>query len=307
MENMYILDTISQNMPFISGVITMLQRLLVMLYMNFTAKYKNQDLSPGWYIFAFFFPVLAAIVFAVKSKKFRHENTKVCPQCGDKYPETFSMCSRCLIDLPELDDPKRMKKKKLGKIFGLVFSAITVVAIVLYVVVGIAIIKETLELAVADESNRIAIETVAGETLYFDKEGEVYLQGDHVPLYGRDGEIYTRIIKEVEDEAFGGTYKTAYYVDSKDNEYDPYNCYVDEEGYFYYDEDFIITWDDSEYDEESLEDCEEWYDEDSYRYYQDRYVDDEGNIYYYADQASWNEKGELITAENDPNPPMVTE
>lgn len=307
MENMYILDTISQNMPFISGVITMLQRLLVMLYMNFTAKYKNQDLSPGWYIFAFFFPVLAAIVFAVKSKKFCHENTKVCPQCGDKYPETFSMCSRCLIDLPELDDPKRMKKKKLGKIFGLVFSAITVVAIVLYVVVGIAIIKETLELAVADESNRIAIETVAGETLYFDKEGEVYLQGDHVPLYGRDGEIYTRIIKEVEDEAFGGTYNTAYYVDSKDNEYDPYNCYVDEEGYFYYDEDFIITWDDSEYDEESLEDCEEWYDEDSYRYYQDRYVDDEGNIYYYADQASWNEKGELITAENDPNPPMVTE
>ena len=306
MDDMYILDTISQNMSLISGVLTMLQRAFAMLYMHFTAKYKNQDLSPGWYIFAFFFPVLAGIVFAVKSKRFRHENTKVCSQCGDKYPETFSMCSRCLIELPDLDDPKRMQKKKLGKIFALVLAVITVVTIVLYVVVGVAMVKETLELSEFDESNRIAIETIAGETFYFDKEGEVYYQGDQVPLYGRDGEIYTRIIKEVEDEAFGGTYETAFYVDSNDNEYDPFNCYVDEEGYFYYDEDFIITWDDSDYDYDAdLEDCEEWFDEENYRYYQDRYVDEEGKIYYYADQASWNEKGELITAENDPNPPVI--
>ena len=106
-------------------------------------------------------------------------------------------------------------------------------------------------------------------------------------------------------DAFGGTYEMALYVDSNDNEYDTFNCYVDEEGYFYYDEDFIITWDDSDYDYDAdLDDCEEWFDEENYRYYQDRYVDEEGNIYYYADQASWNEKGELITAENDPNPPV---
>ena len=41
---------------------------------------------------------------------------------------------------------------------------------------------------------------------------------------------------------------------------------------------------------------------DSYRYYDDVYLDEEGNIYYYAETASWNEKGEIITAENDPNP-----
>ena len=308
MEDMYILEFISQNMSVISGVLTMIQRVTAMLYINFTAKYKNQDLSPGWYIFAFFFPVLAAIVFAVKSKKFRHENTKVCSQCGDKYPETFSMCSRCLIELPDLNDPKRMQKKKLGKIFALVLAVMTVVTIVLYVVFGIAMVKETLELSEFDESNRIAVETIAGETFYFDREGEVYYHADQVPLYGRDGEVYTRIIKEVEDEAFGGTYEMALYVDSNDNEYDTFNCYVDEEGYFYYDEDFIITWDDSDYDYDAdLDDCEEWFDEENYRYYQDRYVDEEGNIYYYADQASWNHKGELITAENDPNPPAVTE
>ena len=306
MEDMYILDAISQNMSVISTVLTMIQRATAILYINFTAKYKNQDLSPGWYIFAFFFPVLAAIVFAIKSKRFRHENTKVCLQCGDKYPETFSICSRCLIDLPALDDPKRMQKKKLGNIFALVLAVVTVITLIVSVAFGVAVIEEAINLSEYNESNRIAVETVAGETLYFDKEGEAYYQADQVPLYGRDGEIYTRIIQEVEDIEFGGTYKVACYVDSKDNEYDPYNCYVDEDGYFYYDEDFVITWDDSDYDYDAdLDDCEDWFDEENYRYYQDIYVDEEGNIYYYADQASWNEKGELITAGNDPNPPVI--
>ena len=40
------------------------------------------------------------------------------------------------------------------------------------------------------------------------------------------------------------------------------------------------------------------YDE-GYRYYNYPYVDAEGNIYFCAYEASWNEKGELITAEND--------
>ena len=38
---------------------------------------------------------------------------------------------------------------------------------------------------------------------------------------------------------------------------------------------------------------------DGYRYYYEYLTDEKGNIYYNADEASWNEKGELITAEND--------
>ena len=312
MNEMYFFEYLMENVAIFSPIISVLQVLslvFVILYMNYTAKYKNHDLSVAWYILAVFFPVPVAIAFAVKSRKFRHENTKVCSQCGDKYPETFTMCSRCLIDLPELDDPKRMKKKKLGKIFCSLFWVVTVATIVTFALLFSVVVQETVSmLGEYDESDRIAVDTVAGETLYFDKEGAVYYQADHVPLYDRDGEIYTRIIKEVEDEEFGGTYKTVYYVDSKDNEYDPYNCYVDEEGYFYFDENLEIVWDDSEYDydlEEELENYDDWFDEENYRYYHDRYVDEEGNIYYYADQASWNEKGELITAENDPNPPVI--
>ena len=310
MDEMYFFEYLMENVAIFSPIISVLQILsfvFVILYMNYTAKYKNHDLSVAWYILAVFFPVPVAIAFALKSKKFRHENTKVCSQCGDKYPETFTMCSRCLIELPELDDPKRMKKKKLGKIFCGAFWVVTVATVVTFVLLFTTIIEETMSMVGEfDSSSRISITTVAGETLYFDREGEVYQTSDEVPLYGRDGEVYSRTLKEVEDEVFGGTYKTAFYVDSKGNEYDPYNCYVDEEGYFFFDEDFEIVWDDSDYDyeaEEDIENLDDWFDEDNYRYYDEVYVDGEGNIYYYADEASWNEKGELITAENDPNFP----
>jgi len=38
----------------------------------------------------------------------------------------------------------------------------------------------------------------------------------------------------------------------------------------------------------------------NYKYYDTPYCDEDGNIYYWAAEASWNENGELITAKNDP-------
>ena len=58
-----------------------------------------------------------------------------------------------------------------------------------------------------------------------------------------------------------------------------------------------------DYDEEY--EFDDLFEEQDYRYYYDRYIDKEGNFYYYAEEVSWNEKGEIITAENDPNPPVA--
>lgn len=311
--DLYFMEYMMENVAVFSPIISALNVLtlvFVVLYMNYTAKYKNHDLSVAWYILAFFFPVPVAIAFAVKSKKFRHENTKVCSQCGDKYPETFSMCSRCLIDLPELDDPNRMKKKKLGKIFCVAFWTVSVVSVVVIGILVAVVVGQTID--ILDESfssYRIGITDENGETIYYDKEGNTYTDPYAVLIYGRDGEVYTYTTiddAEVsEDDAF--YFENNVYIDQDGNEYDPYNCYVDEEGYFFYDENFEIIWDDSDYDYEAEEetDFEDWFDDDSYRYYQDRYIDDSNNVYYYADEVSWNEKGEIITAENDPNPPVT--
>ena len=315
MNEMYFFEYMMENVAIFSPIISVLNILavvLVILYMHYTAKYKNQELSVAWYILGFFFPLPVAIAFAIKSKKFRHENTKVCSQCGDKYPETFSMCSRCLIDLPELNDSNRMKKKKLGKVFSVAFWIVQVASIAVTAVIMIIAVNQALDLMQFDNnlSYRIPIENEAGEKLYYDKNGNVYTDPYAVLLYGKDGEVYTYTTMDEanvpDEDAF--YFEGNIYIDEDGNEYDPYLCYVDEDGYFYYDKNYEIVWDNSDY--ESDEDIEIDFEEmlsgnENYRYYQDRYTDEDGKLYYYAEEVSWNEKGEIITAENDPNPPVV--
>ena len=318
MDNLYFMEYMMENVAIFSPILSVLNILtlvFLILYMNYTAKYKNHDLSVAWYILGIFFPLPVAIAFAIKSKKFRHENTKVCSQCGDKYPETFTMCSRCLIDLPELNDKGRMKKKKLGKIFGILFWIVTVISVVAVSALLVTVVNQTLDMLDDTAVNyRIGITDETGETVYYDREGNAYSDPTAVLIYGKNGEVYTYTTVDdtsvSEEDAF--YFETQVYVDQDGNEYDIYNCYVDAEGYFFYDENYEIIWDDSGYDYDSdeyedFDDYELWYEDENYRYYQDRYYDDDGNIYYYADEVSWNEKGEIITADNDPNPPVPTE
>lgn len=308
MDEMYFMEYMMENVAIFSPIISLLQVLslvFVILYMNYTAKYKNQDLSVAWYILAIFFPVPVAIAFAIKSKKFRHENTKVCSQCGDKYPETFTMCSRCLIELPELDDPKRMKKKKLGKVFCGLFWVVTVATVVTFGMLFATIFEQTMGMLEYDDAAytyRIGITDENGETVYYDKEGNTYTNPDEIVFYGRDGETYTPVFEpyDIDDGDEYDFEYISYYADKDGNEYDPYLSYVDEEGYFYFDENEEIYYGESIYDD--VEYLEEYFDEDFYRYYNDVLTDEDGNIYYYTGEVSWNEKGEIITAENDPTP-----
>lgn len=312
MNEMLLTEYMTGNLAIVTTVLSVLNILttvFVILYMHYTAKYKNYDLSVAWYILGFFLSLPTAIVFAIKSKKFRHENTKVCSQCGDKYPETFTMCSRCLIDLPELNDPNRMKKKKLGKIFGVLFVVTMIASIVALGYYMVSMYNLAMEWAgTLETSYRIGITDENGETVYYDKMGNTYTDPYAVVLYGKNGEVYTYTTvgdTYEDDDAF--YFENNVYVDQDGNEYDPYNSYVDADGYFFYDENYEIIWDDSEYDyddETEFDDFDELFDEENYRYYQDRYVDDDENVYYYAEEVSWNEKGEIITAENDPNPPV---
>ena len=315
MNEMYFFEYMMENVAIFSPIISVLNILavvFVVLYMHYTAKYKNQELSVAWYIFGFLFSVPTAIAFAIKSKKFRHENTKVCSQCGDKYPETFTMCSRCLIELPELDDKSRMKKKKLGKAFCIGFWAVVVATVVAVAALVAIVWQQTWDLMELDDTTyRIGITDENGETVYYDKEGNTYTDPFAVLIYGKNGEVYT--YTTIEDAGAGEDafyFENTVYIDEEGNEYDPYLCYVDEDGYFYYDENYEIVWDDSDYDYEAEEDADIDFDdlleeEKNYRYYQDRYTDEDGKLYYYADEVSWNEKGEIITAENDPNPPVA--
>ena len=295
------------------SVMNILSVVFLVLYMNKTAKLKNQELGVGWYLGAFFFTLITAIVFISKSKNFPGETTKVCYQCGDRYPENFTMCTRCLIDLPVINKTHKENQRKSAKHFGAAFwvvMTISIIAVVSVIGVGVYLGIQTAE-DIIGCGDRIGIENEAGEIVYYDKMGNSYEVASDVLLYDEKGEVYTYVIKDV-DDGDGYVYQDWFYVDSKGKEYEMYDCYVTADGWFYYDEECELYMDYSD-----VEDIEEEYPDDygimdalselqsemdSYRYYDDVYLDEEGNIYYYAETVSWNEKGEIITAENDPNP-----
>ena len=322
----------SETGMLISGIMDLLCSVTLILFIHFSAKHRNYKLSLGWYIAGFLFPLITAFVFLSKRKKFPGENMKVCPFCGDKFPDVYQVCGRCLIDLPENKEEEKKKEKLIAKISGWAFSVIFTVGAVITVAALIMTAMYIFERAeglndyLLDDSNRISCVAEDGSRVYYDKMGNTYENGYDVPVYGKDGEVYTYKTDEESDE-YG--YYNSYYVTEDGKEYDSYYCYVDVDGYFFYDEDDALIypdylWEDEygeteEIDEDAvaqalLDNMPETFTETvdfifdeifgmmEYRYYETYYVDGEDNIYYWAEEASWNEKGELITAENDPNP-----
>ena len=105
-----ILDAVfSETGLAISGIIEIFCTASLLLFMHFSAKYRNYKLSLGWYIAGFLFPLITVFVFLSKRKKFPGPKMKVCPICGDKYPEVYQVCGRCLIELPENQQEEKKK------------------------------------------------------------------------------------------------------------------------------------------------------------------------------------------------------
>lgn len=306
-----------------------LSTVLLIVYMHFSAKNRNKKLSAGWYICAYFFPLITVIVFLNKRKKFPGADMKVCPACGDKYPKVYEVCGRCLAPLPEISEEEKSRNQKIEKITGpafwVTYVAATVASVVMVVMMLIPLF-ETFGDIMSDLDNiggRLAITNEAGDKVFYDKKGNEYKNGDDVVIYGKDGTAYTYTADTVTDED-GWEYEDYFYVSEDGEKYSYQLTYVDENGWFVYDEKEEFDYSEEYYNDGGEEDF--YYDETSgeyyyhdggvvsdedflkhslneisdYKYYEDPYYDKEGKVYYWAGEASWNEKGELITAKNDP-------
>lgn len=308
------MEQLLDQLVYLSPILSLLELLGVVfsiLYMYYTAKYRNHSLSVGWYICAVFFGVITLIVFLVKKKEFPSPDSKVCASCGDQLPESFQVCPRCMMDLPPVDEAAKAKNKKCSKVFGIVtaifFTISTILSIVVGVLTGIATAEE-LEYLLDDDfsyyddysSYRIAV-----DGLFYDQQGNSYEFEDDVLLYDEQGRTYSYTEEEFYDVSHDYYHYEEYYVRDDGEKYFAADCYVDENGWFYCDKGGLLelySVDTSTMTEEELDD---YYDalldaeNEPYKYYLYPYVDADGKFYYCAYEASWNEKGELITAEND--------
>ncbi len=290
----------------ILSIVSLLATVLCVLFMHYSAQYRNHKLGIGWYICGVLFGPWTVLVFLLKRKDFPGPDLKECPSCGNKCPVNYEVCNRCLFELPSVPTEEKAKQKKLSKIFGIG----VIITCIASLIAGFAVtgkMVETVMDAIGDfedfyfENDRISVDGI-----FYDKKGNSYEDEDLILLYDEEGRVYTyTVIKETNAE-YGYEYDEFYYVRDDGEKYYYYDCYVTEDGWFYCDKGHLLEYYYPDTESMSEEELDAFYkeqmelDDSEYKYYNNYYTDKEGNIYYTAYEASWNEKGELITAENDP-------
>ncbi len=281
------------------GVLEIATVIFSVLFMHFSAKHRNHKLSLGWYICGVIFGFWTLIVFLVKRTDFPGPEIKVCYQCSDKFPETFQVCPKCLIGLPEINPEEKKKEQKLSRIFGISVIITYVLSFIAGIALGAVVsLSDFAGLDLFETEFRISVDGV-----YYDKMGNSYEDENSVVLYDEDGNTYIYTVETKKEDGF--EYEEVYYVRNDGQKYFYYDCYVTEEGWFYCDKGGILEMYEIDTSTMTEEELDAYYnelmegDDTEYRYYDYPYTDAEGNIYFDAYEASWNEKGELITAEND--------
>lgn len=268
-------------------IISFVGTACAVLFLYFSSKYRNHELSVKWYILAFFFPFITSMVYLSKRKAYdRNIGMKVCPSCGNKCPPSYEICNRCLVELPGIDVKKSGLYKKLATVFLSLFIAVFLIDFVSGSVVVGKTVKEMINSF--DEYDeyvdyglgRISFLNDKGEEVYYDRNGEENYDTLDLPVYDREGNCYYFVYE-------GGEF--CFYKDEGKNEWNEDNvlfaryCFVDEEGYFVYLD-----------DPEPVKIIEE--DKVIEYYFDTPYTDGKGNFYYPALEASWTPDGELITS-----------
>ncbi len=259
--------------------------ICAILFIYFSSKYRNTEAQVKWYVLAFFFPFITSMVYLSQQKRYnKNIGKKVCPCCGDKYPPNFEICSRCLVELPEVD----VKKQKLHKTLATAFLCAFIAFFLLDLVGGSVAVSEVVKditglsdvLDDADDySDKIAVENEDGEAVYYDRLGIEYYDSLEVLLYDKDDNMYYFTYD-------GG--KLCFYKEDGEYEWKDENlllaeyCFVDKDGFFVYLEENTPV-------KSASEDTEYYFDA--------PYTDEEGNVYYSALEASWNSDSELITSD----------
>lgn len=283
-------------LTMVLNLLNILAIIFGLLFMHYSAKHRNHKLSTAWYVCGVIFGLWTVLVFLFKRKDFPGDKVKVCDQCGARYPQNFKVCSNCVIDLPENDSEIKKKQKNLSRIFGIAIIASEIIAVIIF---GIFIGSAVDEIMNYEEQYRISVDGV-----FYDKKGNAYEDESSVLLYGEDGKVYTLIAEQSDVDVLSENY---FYVSDTGEKYYELDCYVTADGWFYCDKGGLLELYSEDTDTMTEEELDEYYEnyingfDDEYRYYDYPYVDADGNFYYCAYEASWDEKGELIIAENDPS------
>lgn len=255
-------------------------KVLFMLAIGFDCKARGDNKQSMWMILCFFFPLPAGIVYGCTRNKNNQAYNKFCPNCGAVLHPAANFCPNCNNMNLVINEPKdSAKNTKTSKTLFGVSVAFYVCAVIAYVVFIMSVVSMTIGTvdSVLDNSMNALEEKYNDDThygyivddkiVYYDREGNVYFDDDDVLYYDKNGATYTY---DDDDYSFEGETGVRY---------DYAYCFVDSDGYFIYDAEgyqndynAAITFNERTGD----------------------YCDKDGNIYYYADEVSWDSEGTMV-------------
>lgn len=254
-------------------------KVLFMVAIGYDCKSRGDSRQAMWMVLCFFFPLIAGVVYGCTRNKNNSGFTKTCPECGGVWGADANFCPNCRNSNMILNAPMdSAKNKSTSKVFFGVSVAFYIGAVIAYVVFIMSIVSiaiGTVDYALdygmtqledlADDDIHYGY-YVDGNTLYYDREGNSYSDDEDVSYYDEDGTIY----KYDEDDYS--------FVSQTGERYDDFYCYVNRDGYFYFDSQ----------DYHNFTPAITYYDS------ADEFRDEDGNVYYYANDVSWDSEGNLV-------------
>lgn len=258
-------------------VLVLIFKVLYILSIGYDCKSRGDQKQAMWMILCFFFPLIAGIAYACTRNKNTYAGNKICPNCGAMLDAPYSFCPNCgSMNLAYKEPDDSAKNKKTSKtLFGVsvVFYVLAIIAYLVFLFTALSVVFDSVDTAYDGLKSQFDTEShygylVDGEIVYYDREGNYYLDDDDVLYYDRNGATYTFDDDELIFESLetGKSYGNGY-------------SYVDEEGYFIFD---------------AAGDQDDFNSMINYDANKDAFCDQDGNIYYFADEVSWDSEGNMV-------------
>lgn len=250
-----------ESLGSVTYIISLAFGILMAISINLECRARNVGARTAYTILAIFFPIFVGIIYAVK-RKGAQKAFKVCGKCGKKVNAYAGKCPYCSsIALYEYKNPH-------AKTLKIISIVLCVIAVGSYAISSAITLPDTIKAYQKEMESYMNGETDAEDEYFddeiiegglgYDRNGLAYSDASSVVFYDKEGNKFTHS---------GDTFINKDTGESLDAD----KCFVDKEGYFYYFKDKKLTSKD-----------------------RTAFQDEDGNIYYHADRASWNYSSQLM-------------
>lgn len=240
---------ISMVLILLTVVFSICQITFLTLAVYFDCKARHIKNTTMWTLLTLFFGFIPAIIYLCTRNSAEKEQ-QFCSNCGAPNPVDAGYCSNCSNAFAQMNvQPVDEGNAKKSKIFTILLIVFLVLSMVTGIITGVAFVTQ-----MGDELDDLGSSLLDDfdwddNDLFDDDDNDTSLLDEtDGEYYDMKGNKYTNIFDVVYYDANGNeyvyNYDNASYVDKDKNYYSPFDCYINQDGYFYHDKDKKVDFND---------------------------------------------------------------